>query len=277
MSTGPPLLSRRTEVPCANSKETFKSDDQPAPLLPLKKKQSFKYQRSGHSQQNSNPENGQARPLEPQNENAKKGVYYPLPTTVPSVQESNSEENFFVENEDVSGFSLYECPTKIISETHKDDNNSDVGLGFEDDFSSMFPTINHNPMDPFYDDEFFKVARPKMPAESSESQEPNQLSRNPRSTKQVVNGEPVSIGRDEELDSVVDEKTGRTMVARPGRFFRRGQGVGPQRPIEFYRDDYHILMSQGYSREQITRALVVADNNFAIARKILAEFTSPGK
>ena len=277
MSMEPPPSSRRTEVPDANGKEAFGSDDQPAPVLPLKKKQSIKYQRGGHTQQSSNTDNSQARPVEPRNDNAKKGVYYPLPTTVPTVQESESEDGFFVENENVSEFSLYECPTKIISETHKDDDNTDGGLGFEDDFSSMFPTVNQNPMDPFYDDDFFKISRPKLPAESREIEEPNQSSRKPRSTKQVVNGEPVSIGRDEELDSLVDEKTGRTMVAGPGRFFRSGQAVGPQRPIEFYRDDYNILMSQGYSRAQITRALVVADNNFAIARKILTEFASPGK
>lgn len=43
--------------------------------------------------------------------------------------------------------------------------------------------------------------------------------------------------------------------------------------MQFYEEDFTILQAQGYSREEITRALIVADNNFALARKILREFS----
>ena len=43
--------------------------------------------------------------------------------------------------------------------------------------------------------------------------------------------------------------------------------------IQFYEEDFTILQAQGYTREEITRALIVADNNFAMARKILREFS----
>ncbi|KXJ26209.1 E3 ubiquitin-protein ligase CBL-B-B [Exaiptasia diaphana] len=42
--------------------------------------------------------------------------------------------------------------------------------------------------------------------------------------------------------------------------------------MEFYEEDFQILEAQGYSRDAIKRALIVADNNFAMARKILKEF-----
>lgn len=42
--------------------------------------------------------------------------------------------------------------------------------------------------------------------------------------------------------------------------------------MEFYEEDFQILEAQGYSRDAIKRALIVAENNFAMARKILKEF-----
>jgi len=252
--------------------------DQRAPVLPVKK-QSLKYKRNDDIQKDLShqPENGLFTPVEPRNEDMKKEICHNFPTEIPPVLDPQDERNLSVENENWGNTSLYECPTKVIIEASKDDNISETSLGFEDDFSSMFPTINQTPIDPFYDDDFFRVSQSSLPTAGSDALVTNPPSRKPRSTKPVANGEPVSIGRDEELDSLVDEATGRTIVAGPGRFFRPGQAVGPQRPIEFYQDDYGILMSQGYSKAQITKALVVADNNFAIARKILNEFASPGK
>ena len=43
--------------------------------------------------------------------------------------------------------------------------------------------------------------------------------------------------------------------------------------MQFYEEDFTILQAQGYTREEITRALIVAENNFAMARKILREFS----
>lgn len=42
--------------------------------------------------------------------------------------------------------------------------------------------------------------------------------------------------------------------------------------LEFYEEDFQILEAQGFSRDAIKRALIVADNNFALARNILKEF-----
>ena len=252
--------------------------DQRAPVLPVKK-ESLRYKRNDDIQKDLShqAENGLFHPVEPRNEDTKKEICCNFPREVPAGLDSQDERNRPVENDNGGNISLYECPTKVIIEGNKDDEISESGLGFEDDFSSMFPTINQAPIDPFYDDDFFRVSQPSLPTSGTDILATNPPSRKPRSTKPVANGEPVSIGRDEELDSLVDEATGRTIVAGPGRFFRPGQAVGPQRPIEFYQDDYSILMSQGYSKAQITKALVVADNNFAIARKILNEFASPGK
>ena len=43
--------------------------------------------------------------------------------------------------------------------------------------------------------------------------------------------------------------------------------------MQFYEEDFTILQAQGYTRDEITRALIVAENNFAMARKILREFS----
>ena len=47
------------------------------------------------------------------------------------------------------------------------------------------------------------------------------------------------------------------------------QGTAQMDNMEFYEEDFQILMGQGYSREEIKKALIIADNNFAMARTIL--------
>lgn len=47
--------------------------------------------------------------------------------------------------------------------------------------------------------------------------------------------------------------------------------------IQFYEEDFQILEAQGYTRNQIKKALIVAENNFAMARKILREFANENK
>ena len=42
--------------------------------------------------------------------------------------------------------------------------------------------------------------------------------------------------------------------------------------MEFHEEDFQILMSQGYTREEIKKALITAENNFAMARKILRSY-----
>ncbi|XP_048588678.1 E3 ubiquitin-protein ligase CBL-B-B [Nematostella vectensis] len=50
----------------------------------------------------------------------------------------------------------------------------------------------------------------------------------------------------------------------------------PNDEMTFYEEDFQILEALGYSRDAIKRALIVAENNFAMARKILREF-APSK
>lgn len=253
--------------------------DQPVPILPVKKRQSIKNKQPDIViEENSN------KSFKERVGPVKRDVYYTLPQDITPVKEAPDNTDFYeVDESDASGF-FYEFPTKVISEPEPEETvESSTGgnVGFEDDFSSMFPRIKRTASDPFRNDDFFSV--PSSNAEESqtigsseESPDPSPPSRPPRSTKQV-NGESLTIGKDEKIDSFVDQRTGRTMVAGPGRFFRPGQASGRQRPIEFYEEDFNILMSQGYSREQITRALVIAENNFALARKILKEFAAPNK
>lgn len=45
-----------------------------------------------------------------------------------------------------------------------------------------------------------------------------------------------------------------------------------QKSIQFNEEDFQILMNQGYTRDEIKKALITADNNFAMARKILRTY-----
>lgn len=260
--------------------ENYDISDQSAPILPVKKRNTVKHKKTEREEKAENhSQNGPLMQVMPRSENIKKEVYYTLPEKLSPVQHSNSDDDFFNTHENDSAASLYEIPTKVINELHQsnDETNQSSALGFEDDFSTMLSDFNQTQVDPFYDDEFFKVPKNYQTEHENESMAPSPPTRPPRSTKPVSNGEPISIGRDEKLDSLTDERTGRTMVAGPRRFFRPGQAVGSQRPIEFYEEDFNVLMEQGYSKEQITRALVIAGNNFVLARNILKEFASPSE
>lgn len=59
---------------------------------------------------------------------------------------------------------------------------------------------------------------------------------------------------------------------RPSRFRRPDEDPNID-DMQFYEEDFTILQAQGYTRDEITRALIVAENNFAMARKILREFS----
>ena len=45
-----------------------------------------------------------------------------------------------------------------------------------------------------------------------------------------------------------------------------------EQSIEFNEEDIQVLMNQGYTREEIKKALITAENNFALARKILRTY-----
>ena len=253
--------------------------DQPVPILPVKKRQSIKKKQPDIVIEEDSNKLSKER-VGP----VKKDVYYTLPQDIPPVKEMADNTDFYESDDRDASELFYEFPTKVISEQEPEETgegSSGGNVGFEDDFSTMFPSIKRTASDPFRNDDFFSVPssnaqESQTVGSSEESPDPSPPSRPPRSTKQV-NGESVTIGKDEKIDSFVDQRTGRTMVAGPGRFFRPGQATGRERPIEFYEEDFNILMAQGYSREQITRALVIAENNFALARKILKEFAAPNK
>lgn len=49
-------------------------------------------------------------------------------------------------------------------------------------------------------------------------------------------------------------------------------GSDGEQSMEFNEEDFQILMGQGYTREEIKKALIIAENNFAMARKILRSY-----
>ena len=52
-------------------------------------------------------------------------------------------------------------------------------------------------------------------------------------------------------------------------------GSDGEQQMEFNEEDFQVLMTQGYNREEIKKALITADNNFAMARKILRTYHGP--
>eukprot|EP00795_Rhopilema_esculentum_P016427 gene16427-7835_t len=253
--------------------------DQPAPVLPVKKRQSMKMKKKDDDKiQEDFSLNASSRRVDGSRDGFEKdGVYYTLPKDIPPLQEVSKEIDFFNEDDGENATPLYESPTKVINAPMptNGENGTSGCLGFEDDFSSMFPTVNNTVNDPFHDDEFFRLP-PQPDARDSIAPPPsNQPTRSARSNKRVLTSNEATT--EERLDSLFDQRTGQTIVAGPGRFFQPGQSSNNERHIKFYEEDFNILMAQGYSREQITRALVIADNNFALARRILKGFASPAK
>ena len=59
----------------------------------------------------------------------------------------------------------------------------------------------------------------------------------------------------------------------PSKLTASEDGEMSKEDMQFYEEDFQILEAQGYSRDEIKRALIVAENNFAMARKILREFS----
>ena len=257
----------------------FADSDQPAPVLPVKKRQSMKMKKKDDDKiQKDVSLNTSPRRIDGSRDGFEKdGVYYTLPKDVPPLQEVSKEIDFFKQDDGENVTPLYESPTKVINAPMPaNEENGTIGcLGFEDDFSSMFPMDNSTVNDPFHNDDFFSLP-PQPDARDSIAPPPsNQPTRPARSNKRVLTSNETSS--EERLDSLFDQRTGQTIVAGPGRFFQPGQSSNNERHIKFYEEDFNILMAQGYSRDQITRALVIADNNFALARRILKGFASPAK
>lgn len=246
------------------------------PQVPMKKRQSVKARSSPEATIQEHKED-----REEGTNGAENDVYYLLPENIPVLSEVKASKDFFISaaaGEDEASSSTYESPIKVIKEERQ--QKVEGACGFDDDFSTvMITSLPRTNSDPFRNDDFFCQPQPAIkesPTKEADGHKKANSKQQSRSTKHVNGGES-QIGRDEKLDSFVDQKTGKTMIAGPGRFFRLGQAVGSQQPIEFYEEDFNILMAQGYSKEHITRALVISENNFAMARKILKEFAAPKK
>uniref|UniRef100_A0A7M5XMV4 UBA domain-containing protein n=3 Tax=Clytia hemisphaerica TaxID=252671 RepID=A0A7M5XMV4_9CNID len=130
--------------------------------------------------------------------------------------------------------------------------------------------------DPFSDDEFFNRKGDVTEAPAS-SHRPRLLYRNGQLIIQKKSAETKKSH--ESIDSSASlmdlhhnqNHTGVSSTLPPLPSGRTGGR--PDTSMKHYEEDYAILMSQGYSREDIRKALKVADNNFAIARNILKEFS----
>lgn len=130
------------------------------------------------------------------------------------------------------------------------------------------PTLTNSDLDELYlDDRFFELCKPPDHAamtSQSNSQSIDNINTIPAAD--VINNQQ------SRLESALDPLTGEVLKAAPGRFFDQRQATQDQKPMQFYDEDFELLMDMGYSREDIKKALMVANNNFSIARKILKEY-----
>ena len=211
-------------------------------------------------------------------------IYYPLPNEINVHAEVIPTSHGFIDGDDdeeeLSPVSLYESPMPLISKL------SETPVVTRP-FHNVSTTPNSDKvMDPFADDPFFSSTSkvktqehnlpplPPNPENSPAPPVPPHRSSNSIVSRGVEEESTQSISENESrLDSTIDPVTGELIVARPGRFFDSTQTRNVQKPMEFYKEDFELLMAQGYPPEQIKKALMVANNNFAIARNILKEFS----
>ena len=207
-------------------------------------------------------------------------IYYPLPNEINVHTEVIPTSHGFIDDdeEELSPSSLYESPMPLISKL------SETSVA-----TRPFQNVSTRPnsdkvMDPFADDPFFSsTSKVKTEEYNSPPLPPNP--ENPpappvpphRSSNSIVSRgveeESTESENESRLDSTINPVTGEVIVAGPGRFFDSTQTRNDQKPMEFYKEDFELLMAQGYPPEQIKKALMVANNNFAIARNILKEFS----
>ena len=141
------------------------------------------------------------------------------------------------------------------------------------DNSSTYTTPSESMLDPFSMDPFF-VHKPSDLSEQrscSNSSSPTVINTRSEaaSIEDLTNTQSINQSR---LENMVDPLTGEVIRVAPGRILEQRQARPEFKSMKFYDGDFEILMEQGYSREDITKALMVANNNFSIARKILKEY-----
>ena len=219
-------------------------------------------------------------------------MYYTLPdaSSLPVVSEVKLNFAEFYDD-DESSASVYESPLRVIpSQDISTKNRNNGSSGFEDDFSRMFLPPSS---DPFQGDDFFKKnfsnAADNMGTQSQFSSKDvrrkathgaGHQSSGKASHLSSAHVRQGPDGQSARFDGVGGGTTFSNQNSESGhqrRTLAEGDGRENTRSIEFYEEDFNILMEQGYSRDQVSRALIVADNNFAMARKILKEFAAPSK
>ena len=214
-------------------------------------------------------------------------IYYPLPNEINVHAEVIPTSHGFIDDDDddddeeLSPASLYESPMPLISKL------SETPVVTRPFHNASTTPNSDKVLDPFADDPFFSSTSIKV---KTQEQNLPPLPPNPenppappvpphRNSNSIVSRSAEeesteSISESESrLDSTIDPVTGQVIVAGPGRFFDSTQTRNDQKPMEFYKEDFELLMAQGYPPEQIKKALMVANNNFAIARNILKEFS----
>lgn len=202
-------------------------------------------------------------------------VYYAWPQTVCGLSEVVPEATDFYSN---AATANYDEPVSVIPSSSPNsfhgENKFAQYAGREGKFDRSEGISGQN-YDPFDGDTFFSSQRGSQIS-------PN-IKDNSHITLNIATTESKGIGEasgeaasnsDTSLSSTIDPVTGLVLVAGPGRFFDTKQGNSIQdKPVEFYKEDFSILMSQGYQPDAIKKALLIANNNFSIARGILKEFT----
>lgn len=203
-------------------------------------------------------------------------VYYPLPNNMAALSEVLPESEDFYDSNDDNAMQNYDSPVPII---HSPVDSNAPSRSVHSSSSADTPLSDHA-ADPF-SDPFFTTstdeagnAPPPIPPHGRNMPTAG-VHRRGMSPATSVDNIPESESR---VNSAVDPLTGEVIVAGPGRFFDGRQTRNDaSNPMQYYDEDFQILMAQGYSREAIKKALTVANNNFSIARNILKEFTPISK
>ena len=211
-------------------------------------------------------------------------VYYPWPKELGGLSEVLPDNKDFYDDDEIA-MNNYDAPVPVVrsptdtlsSPIEYHENQATNFAVCEDDSmagdSEVFEAAASDPFsDPFFNNlSEDTVCPPPVPphARNMASNGVHRRSSSPDTS--------LETDTDSRLESTIDRNTGEVIVAGPGRFFDQRQTRQENKPMQFYDQDFEILMAQGYSREDIKKALMVANNNFAIARNILKEFTPLSK
>lgn len=202
-------------------------------------------------------------------------VYYPWLNDVQCVSNIKPDNHAFYDehnDEDDEPTRNYESPVPVITTPEvqpprlfpPSPDTPSPGTPSSTEFSHQTGTKDPFSTDPFFNTVVTSDTPPPVPPHGTNS-------------LHVTNGLPDETlpTTDSRLTRTIDPLTGKIVQAAPGRFFDRRQTSQDIIPIQYYDEDFEVLESQGYPREEIRRALTTAGNNFAIAKNILREYAPP--